>query len=234
VLQAGRAPHQRRHQVGHGWLLSTGGTPDTTTAPPTALSSFDSSARSPPTSKARQAPRPRWSFPEEQEQGSRCWTRNGASRANQTYCQNALQAAHKASLRTGAAGAGARSGWPGEAAGWPARACAKPLPAPHSRAAKRGPFRWQSKADSVAKAPGFKSKGGGTSAVACGAREQTRSDFTAERCLQLTATHCTIFSAPFQSLGLVFLSSKRYVVEDVHVSFGSAAVSSSCSAGSMR
>jgi hypothetical protein len=51
----------------------------------------------------------RWGFPE--EQGSRCWTRNGASRANQTYCQKPLlRAVHKAPLRTGAAGARARSG----------------------------------------------------------------------------------------------------------------------------
>jgi hypothetical protein len=54
----------------------------------------------------------RWGFPE--KQGSRCWTRNGASRANQTYCQKPLlRAVHKAPLRTGAAGASrarARSG----------------------------------------------------------------------------------------------------------------------------
>jgi hypothetical protein len=59
----------------------------------------------------------RWDVPEEQGrgergegEGSRCWTRNGASRANQTYDQKHLRAAHKhkAPLRTGAAGARAR------------------------------------------------------------------------------------------------------------------------------
>jgi hypothetical protein len=56
-----------------------------------------------------------------EEQGSICWTRNGASRANQTYCQKHLRAARKAPLRTGAAGARARSG-PGRPPARPARA----------------------------------------------------------------------------------------------------------------
>jgi hypothetical protein len=66
----------------------------------------------------------RWGFPE--EQGSRCWTRNGASRANQTYCQKPLRTAHKAPPHTGAAGARARSG-PGRPPARPARRFARAL-----------------------------------------------------------------------------------------------------------
>jgi hypothetical protein len=50
----------------------------------------------------------RWCFPE--EQGSRCWTRNGGSRAKQTYFQKHLQPAG------GAQGPAAHTG-PGERGG---------------------------------------------------------------------------------------------------------------------
>jgi hypothetical protein len=68
---------------------------------------------------------------------------------------------------------------PGEAAAGSVGSAlrANPLPAPLSRAAKGSPasFRWQSKAGGAAKPPaGFKSKGGGTSAVACGASKNER------------------------------------------------------------
>jgi hypothetical protein len=85
--------------------------------------------------------------------------------ANQTYYQKPLRAAHKAPLRTGAAGArGLEVARGGRRLGRLAL-LAKPLPAPHRRAAKRGPFRWQSKAGSVATAPGFDLKGSALSAT---------------------------------------------------------------------
>ena len=72
----------------------------------------------------------------------RCWTRNGASRANRAYCQKPLRAAHNAQGPTahrGRRGPGWK--WPGEAAGSAGPAVrANPLPAPHSRLLREDPF----------------------------------------------------------------------------------------------
>ena len=82
-------------------------------------------------------------------------------------------------------------------------------PAPHSRAPRERLFRWQSKAGGVATAHNFNLKGCGTSAAHGGGvwREKNRyenftaaaSDFTAERCLQLTAP---FIRHPFNLLAL--------------------------------
>jgi hypothetical protein len=120
-------------------------------------------------------------------------------------CERRTRPRGPAPLRTGAAGARAWS-CPGRPPAGRLALRARPLPAPHSRAAKRGPFRWQSKAGSVTTVPSFESKGCRTSAVACGARKNDTkkitaagSDFTAERCLQLTAP---FFRHPVNPLAL--------------------------------
>jgi hypothetical protein len=132
--------------------------------------------------------------------------------------------------------------WPGSAAGLAGSALrAKPLPAPHSQTAalpRGGSFDGNRRLVVLPRFLASNQKGAELRRWRV-AREKNdtknftaaASDFAAERRLQLTAP---FFRHPFNILALYSCASKRYVVDNAHVSFGSAAVSSSCSAGSMR
>jgi hypothetical protein len=171
----------------------------------------------------------RWDFPD--EQGSRCWTRNDAFRANQTYCQKPLRAAHKAPPHTGAAGARARSG-PGRPPARPARRFARSLcRCLTAELPKEGPFDGIRRLIVLPRPLASKQKGGELRRWRVAREKKTdtniftaaASDFTAERCLQLTAPFFRPPFNPFASL-VVYIRPRIYFplngsVEYIYLNF---------------